>query len=221
MTDKSTWLRASAAITTLIMGLVLTTDGVLGWRHDEHATPVAFGVVTVTNVARAPKHVGAQTPTKPTVHHVLPRAAMPVHLTIPSLKISAPIDPVTVNNGSLVVPTDITRVGWWVDSTPPGAATGTTVVDGHVDSARNGLGALFYISRLRPGAIIELTTVTGSTLRYRVYAGRTYRKANGLPAQLFSETGPGRLVLITCGGPFNYKTHSYADNVVIFASPQP
>jgi Sortase domain len=221
MTDKSTWLRASAAITTMITGLVLTTDAVLGWRHDQHTASVAFGVVTATSVGPALTQIGVRTPTKPAPHHVLPRAGIPVHLTIPSLKISASVDPVTVANRSLVVPADITRVGWWVDSTPPGAATGTTVIDGHVDSSRSGLGALFYISRLRPGATIALTTTTGSTLNYRVYAGRSYRKADGLPAQLFSETGPGRLVLITCGGPFNYKKHSYADNVVIFASPQP
>jgi len=47
------------------------------------------------------------------------------------------------------------------------------------------------------------------------------RKHQGLPAAVFSTTGPARLVLITCGGPFNAAARSYQDNIVVFAATQP
>jgi len=48
-----------------------------------------------------------------------------------------------------------------------------------------------------------------------------YRKHQGLPAALFRAIGPARLVLITCGGPFNSVARSYQDNIVVFAATQP
>ena len=47
------------------------------------------------------------------------------------------------------------------------------------------------------------------------------RKHQGLPAALFSTTAPARLVLVTCGGPFNAAARSYQDNIVVFAATQP
>jgi hypothetical protein len=72
-------------------------------------------------------------------------------------------------------------------------STGELVLDGHVDMAGAAPGALFTLSSVRPGAV---------------------------PAQLFTGTGP-RLVIITCGGPFDPATHHYADNVVMYASQLP
>jgi hypothetical protein len=46
-----------------------------------------------------------------------------------------------------------------------------------------------------------------------------YVKADGLPPELFSAGGAPRLVLITCGGPFDPTTGSYLDNIVVFAAP--
>jgi hypothetical protein len=43
-------------------------------------------------------------------------------------------------------------------------------------------------------------------------------RARDVPAALFTGTGP-RLVIMTCGGPFDSATHHYDDNVVVYASP--
>ena len=37
--------------------------------------------------------------------------------------------------------------------------------------------------------------------------------------QLFTRSGPPRLTLITCGGPFLPEFRSYRDNVVVVAEP--
>jgi len=54
-----------------------------------------------------------------------------------------------------------------------------------------------------------------------VQVRQVYRKHQGRPAALFRATGPGRLVLITCGGPFNASPRSYQDNILVIAATQP
>ena len=96
-----------------------------------------------------------------------------------------------------------------------GAATGGTVIAGHLDSAVAGEGALFHLADLRPGDPIHITTGSGTVVRYQVQARRVYVKADGLPAEIFDQQIPGRLVLISCGGPFDAAARSDEDNIVV------
>jgi hypothetical protein len=50
--------------------------------------------------------------------------------------------------------------------------------------------------------------------RYRVTSVRRVRK-QALPSSLYRRTGPARLVLVTCGGPFD--GHHYRDNIIVTA----
>lgn len=143
----------------------------------------------------------------------------PVELSFPTLSTTATIEPVVTTNGVLAVPVDPAEVGWWTGSARPGAAVGSVVVDGHVDSAELGIGALFHLTQLKAGDAIAVTSEAGLGYRYRVYERQIYSKRHALPASLFAKAGPARLVLITCGGPFDQATGSYQDNVVVLASP--
>jgi hypothetical protein len=127
--------------------------------------------------------------------------------------------PVVNDHGTLGVPDDPAQVGWWSASALAGAATGTVVLDGHVDSATSGPGALFRLASLQANDPITLTTRTGQLRRYTVTGRRVYLKAGGLPADIFARDGPARLVLISCGGPFDRTAGSYLDNIVVFAVP--
>jgi hypothetical protein len=142
-----------------------------------------------------------------------------VALSIPVLGVRASVLPVANDNGTLGVPDDPAQVGWWSASALAGAATGTVVLDGHVDSAASGPGALFRLAALKANDPITLTTGTGQTRRYTVTGRRVYAKAGGLPADIFDQRGPARLVLISCGGPFDRSAGSYLDNIVVFAAP--
>jgi len=93
------------------------------------------------------------------------------------------------------------------------------VIDGHVDSARSGPGALFHLADLNAGDPVTITTEQASTIGYRVTERHIYRKTGGLPAQLLPHTGPPRLVLITCAGPFDDTERSYEGNIAVFAIP--
>ena len=150
---------------------------------------------------------------------VPPPSGRPMVLHLPTLNVTAHVDPVDSSDGVLQVPEDISRVGWWQHSAHPGSSTGSTVLDGHIDSAVAGEGALFHLAELAPGDPITVTTSTSATIAYRVQARRVYVKQDGLPADLFTQQGPARLVIISCGGTFNKQTRSYEENIAIYATP--
>ena len=62
-------------------------------------------------------------------------------------------------------------------------------------------------------------TPTGTTTRWRVVSRELITKQVLPLDRLFARTGPPRLTLITCGGPFLPEFRSYRDNVVVVAEP--
>lgn len=147
-------------------------------------------------------------------------AGLPAHLYLPGASTPATVHPVVSRDGVLEVPENPADVGWWAGGARPGDPSGTLVIDGHVDSATLGVGALGRLSDLRAGDRITLDTSTGATMAYRVTALRIFEKASGLPASLFERGGPARLVLISCGGPFDQEAKSYLDNIAVVALPE-
>jgi LPXTG-site transpeptidase (sortase) family protein len=87
-----------------------------------------------------------------------------------------------------------------------------------VDSAKAGAGAFFRLTQVHRGDIVEVTAADGKTFRYRVTTTRRMLKAN-LPLDIWSQTGPARLTLVTCGGPFDSSIGRYRDNIVVTAVP--
>lgn len=146
--------------------------------------------------------------------------AVPVVLALTRLGVKAAVIAVTVGpGGGLDVPPDPHTVGWWRSGAGPGAGRGSVVIDGHVDDRRLGEGALFALRESRPGDAVALRDQSGRWWRYVVTGLRRYAKGR-LPADLvFGPGGRERLVLITCGGAFDRRTHQYADNLVVYAVP--
>ncbi len=242
--------RTRLSLTVAMIGVVLVVVAIVMIGHNRAAPTDAGALpATVTSAHTAnpastthfSANSGSPAATEPTT--VLPRpsstsspsratrgartvAAMsiaggqPAALHLPALNVTAAVDPVDSVQGILQVPDDISRVGWWRHSVPPGSPTGSTVIDGHIDSAAAGAGALFHLAELKPGEPITISTATGAVITYRVQARRVYLKAEGLPADLFALTGPARLVIISCGGNFDATNRGYDDNIVIFATAQ-
>jgi sortase (surface protein transpeptidase) len=116
------------------------------------------------------------------------------------------------------VPASIHRTGWWKDGAAPGSRTGAVLIAGHVDSATEGAGAFFALPHVRRDERVQVTTKGGRTFAYRITSVRTYPKG-AVPTTVYSLRGPARLVLVTCGGPFDELTGRYRDNVVVTAVP--
>ena len=173
---------------------------------------VTFSATPAPESSRAAARRATKSVASPTA------AGVPVSLELPTLHVRAQVQPVASHDGSLVVPEDPASVGWWAGSSFPGSAAGTIVIDGHIDSATLGTGALWHLSSLTAGDRIVVTT-TSSRLAYRVMARRVFSKSTGIPANVFTRTGPPLLVLISCGGPFDAARGSYEDNIAVFAAP--
>jgi LPXTG-site transpeptidase (sortase) family protein len=117
------------------------------------------------------------------------------------------------------VPDDIRRVGWWDGSAYAGDPFGATVIAGHVDAPRQGLGYFERLLRIRPGATITLRG-EGHRASYRVVAvDAVFKDALSASSRAFDQHGAHRLVLITCTGTFDRSTRSYDQNLVVTAEP--
>jgi hypothetical protein len=141
-----------------------------------------------------------------------------VHVSVPALGGDASVAPVADTHTGIEVPLDVSTVGWWVGGASPQDA-GTTVLVGHVDAWDQGIGALYHLDRARPGTSVAVTTSDGTVTRYAVTSLEVVRKRSGLPGSLFAQDAGPRLVLITCGGPFDDRTREYLDNIVVTAVP--
>jgi hypothetical protein len=147
-------------------------------------------------------------------------ARTPVRVRVPALGIDAPVDPADIDvvHGVLDAPKSIGRTGWWRDGVTPGARAGAVLITGHVDSAEGGIGAFFALRRARAHSRVDVVAASGRTFAYDVVSVRTYRKGT-VPTSIFSRRGRARLVLVTCGGPFDRASGHYRDNVVLTAVP--
>lgn len=144
---------------------------------------------------------------------------VPTTVRLTRLGVQAPVDPVGLSNGELKVPDDGNRLGWWTGSVLAGSTAGTTVIDGHIDTPQ-GRGVFFHLKDIQPDDEIVVGVAGGATVTYRVTERRTYAKAGGLPPEVFGDAhGAPRLVLITCGGPYDAVRAEYDDNVVVTAVP--
>ena len=146
---------------------------------------------------------------------------IPVWLRIPGLGIRARIVPevIDIENGTLGMPTDIRRLGWWRDGMAPMAQSGSILIAGHYDFAKAGPGAFYSLPRARRGERIRITSADGAVHTYRVVTVVSYPKS-ALPLDVFDRGGPRRLVLVTCGGRFDSTTQHYLDNIVVTAVPE-
>jgi sortase (surface protein transpeptidase) len=142
--------------------------------------------------------------------------ARPQTVQIPSLGISAPVVSLDrLANGTAQVPATTTEVGWYSNGPLPGQ-TGPAVLLGHVDST-SGPGVFFRLRDLTAGAVIEVTE-GHSVVSFSVQRVAVYGKSSFPTGAVFGPTPDRALRVITCGGPFDYSTGHYLDNVVVYAT---
>lgn len=214
----STRRRTLLTLLTLLVGLTLVGAATFGLLSHAGRPSPAF---TAADAGRLPASDGPPA----TTQHLSPPTspgqggAAPIRLLAAGVHLAAPVVPVGVTAGALDVPDDVHTLGWWQGGTAAGSNQGTVVIDGHVDSAGQGIGALASIARMQPGDRLTLRTARNQ-VDYVVQARRSYPK-DDLPTGLFTRTGPSRFALITCGGPFIITTRHYRDNIVVYATPAP
>jgi len=148
------------------------------------------------------------------------RTPRPVELRIPAIDVRVAVDVVGLDAaGQVEVPVDVARSGWYRFSAKPGSGEGSTVIVGHVDGVDQGAGAFYDLRSLNPGDTVTVTRADDRRMTYQVVARERFDKDRVPLRELFSRSGPERLTLITCGGPFDPASLEYTDNIVVTAVP--
>jgi hypothetical protein len=93
------------------------------------------------------------------------------------------------------------------------------VVAGHLDSPTDPAGYLAGLSGMVPGDLVELSDGE-ERQRYRVVRNYLLPAADlSSRSDLFAQQRRHRLLLITCGGPYDEVRGRYRDNRVVEAVP--
>lgn len=208
-------IRSEAALILIGIGaiLILVGTSISIRRRLLGIAAIAAGVIMM--FGGQPKNAG-NVPDAPTTTADREAAVPPVKVKLPGYLEATVLPVATGADGQLQVP-KVSDVGWWAAGAAPGAAGGTVLLAGHVDTT-HGLGVFASLSGVPVGAKVAVTAGDGDVHWYRIVARRTY-KQTALPADLFHGAVKPRLALVTCTGLFDHRTRRYSDNLVLYGVP--
>jgi hypothetical protein len=143
----------------------------------------------------------------------------PLAVEIPRIRARSSLVPLGLNTeGTVQVPPveQPTQAGWYRFGPTPGQR-GAAVILGHVDGNKRP-GIFYRLRELRPGDEVFVTRLDGINARFVVERREQPRKDHFPTNSVYGDTDRAELRLITCGGPFDRSTHSYRDNIIVFAA---
>jgi hypothetical protein len=144
------------------------------------------------------------------------RTHPPTRVRVPALGLDAAVRPIGVDGErQLRLPADPRVLGWYRFGAGPGDR-GSVVLAAHVDSRRFGVGPLADLQAIGVGDRLEVDTGPDGTRFYRVDSIERFDR-QALPAEVFARTGPERLRLVTCTGPYLPEAGGYQQNLVVTA----
>ncbi len=148
----------------------------------------------------------------------LPKSA-PTRIRIPGIGVNAPLTSVGVEkNGEIEVP-PLSRpklAGWYRLGPAPGEM-GPAVILGHVNT-RGGPAVFSRLRELKRGDKVTVVRQDGSTAEFTVDGAEQASKNRFPTKRVYGHVDRPSLRLITCGGVFNPKAHSYTDNIIVYAT---
>ncbi len=143
----------------------------------------------------------------------------PVRLRVAAVELDVPLDANGVrSDGLMEIPDDGDRAGWYRYGAAPGEGSGSVVLAGHVDTDE-GLGAMAALREVPLDAVVKVELEDGSVHAYEVVGRETIVKDDLPTDDIFDRSGPERLALITCGGPWRSAESGYRDNIIVVATP--
>jgi sortase (surface protein transpeptidase) len=144
--------------------------------------------------------------------------AVPVRLRIPAAGVDSQVEKLgRAADRTIALPRRAERAGWFAGGPRPGQP-GPAVIIGHVDMDHRP-AVFFRLAELAPGDTVFVDRADGSTARFRVTRLRQVPKTDFPTDQVYAPDLAPSLRLITCGGSFDHDSHSYRDNVIVYAAP--
>lgn len=143
----------------------------------------------------------------------------PVQVDIPAIEVTSSLVDLGLNgDGTLEVPVDFARAGWFTGGNLPGDPQGPpALIAGHVDDFTG--PAVFYRLRdLVVGDEVMVTRADNTVAVFTVTESTEYAKDEFPADQVYAPVGDSEVVLITCTGAFDQTARSYDDNLVVRAT---
>jgi len=150
---------------------------------------------------------------RPTVDPNMPS----MRLIFPAIGANARLLPEPITDNALQIPPDVHHVGWWSGGGQLSGSSGTVLLAGHVNYVGQGPGALSQLAYAHVGETITTVGPHHMTQDWTVDKVTSLIQAD-LPQDIFTSTGPRRLVIVTCGGTLE-PDHYYNENVLVYAEP--
>lgn len=174
----------------------------------------------------APSRASAAAPSgavaAPTVPSDVPQVvtslvrAEPVQIDIPAIEVSSSLVDLGLNgDGTLEVPVDFAKAGWFTGGNYPGDPQGPPgLIAGHVDDV-TGPAVFYRLPELAVGAEVLVTRADNTVAVFTVTESQQFPK-DALPTdEIYAPVGDSEIVLITCTGDFDDAARSYEDNLVV------
>jgi sortase (surface protein transpeptidase) len=199
-------LTMKKALTGLLLALALATAACGGPPAPQPSPAAAATTRATTTTTEAPKP-----PSLP--------ASTPVSVDIPKIDAHSSLVPLGLNPDQTVeVPPVSTpmQAGWYKEGPTPGEI-GPAVILGHVDGNKQP-GIFFRLHELAAGDKISVTRQDRTTATFTVTKVELDSKSSFPTDEVYGNTSTADLRVITCGGAFDSKAHSYVDNVIVFAT---
>lgn len=149
--------------------------------------------------------------------------SLPLSIWIPAIGVNSRLLYVGLNlDGTIQVPplNDprlTNEAAWYKDSPTPGQP-GPSIIEGHVDSLREGPSVFFRLGALKPGDLVYITLADRQVAVFKITGVRLYPKDRFPTSTVYGSTDYAALRLITCGGSFDEQSRHYNSNIVAFAS---
>ena len=140
----------------------------------------------------------------------------PVRVRIPAIGVDAPLMRLgLLADGSLEVPPDAARAGWFTGAPVPGRI-GPAIIVGHV-LWKGTEGVFADLSRLHLGSRIVVTRRDGTAVTFAVTRVSRFAKARFPTELVYGNINHAGLRLITCDR-LDPVSKKYIDNLVVFAT---
>ncbi len=223
---------AAFAAAGLVLGIIATVL-ISSFAGSHRSTPPAVAAPQLSRAVTstvAPALTRAPTTKKPSLSAPalpvgLPPAqesglnhSAPTGVEIPKIGVSSTLVSLGLaGDGTLQVPTDFSKAGWYSSGAYPGDANEPpALIVGHVDNYK-GPAVFFRLKELGVGDRVLVPRADGTAATFVVYRTANYLKTS-FPAQsVYAATGRPELRLITCTGQFDSNARSYLSNFVAYA----
>ena len=202
----------------LILVIVLAGIGAGGWAWSRYLSPQHSA-----SQQAAQKASGAQK-NQAVVKHTRAVPGMAVdknyatYLIIPAIGVNAPVEYVPQTaDGRMGVPTvnQWVNVGWY-DKGPLPGATGSAVIDGHLDRTGGAPAVFWNLKKLHTGDLVMVKNKAGRRVNFLVTKVQNYTPDAAPLAQIFGRDDGEYLNLITCAGTWEPAQNQTSQRLVVY-----